>query len=165
MKSTIRKPTPGRLAAPCPPRAITPRLEWSTERSTCLAGGSAPCFVNASPTDVVEEYDPATDSWGVAKARMPNPRSGTAYGSYGGKIYVAGGEYLDNQIVGVYRELQAYDPAKDEWTHASSHGHAADMAWSAEFPGTVSMSSAATCSREIFMAIRWIPMKRTRFRN
>ena len=81
-----------------------------------LGGRLGAVFVNASPTDVVEEYDPAIDSWTFAKARMPMPRSGTAYGSYKGKIYVAGGEYLDNQIVGVYRELQAYDPANDEWT-------------------------------------------------
>lgn len=81
-----------------------------------LGGRLGSVFVNASPTDVVEEYDPATDSWGFAKARMPMPRSGTAYGSYEGKIYVAGGEYLDNQIVGVYRDLQAYDPATNEWS-------------------------------------------------
>lgn len=80
-----------------------------------LGGRLGAVFVNASATDVVEEYDPATDSWGFAKARMPSPRSGTAYGTYQGKIYVAGGEYLDNQIVGVYRDLQAYDPATNEW--------------------------------------------------
>lgn len=80
-----------------------------------LGGRLGAVFVNASATDVVEEYDPATDSWGFAKARMPSPRSGTAYGTYMGKIYVAGGEYLDNQIVGVYRDLQAYDPAANEW--------------------------------------------------
>jgi N-acetylneuraminic acid mutarotase len=101
-----------------------------------LGGRLGAVFVNASPTDVVEEYDPATDSWSYAKARMPNPRSGTAYGSYEGKIYVAGGEYLDNQVVGVYRDLQAYDPA---------------FMW-----------LAATCSRETFMAIRWTPTKPTR---
>jgi hypothetical protein len=44
------------------------------------------------------------------------PRSGTAFGSYNGKIYVAGGEYLDNEIVGTYRSFQAFDPVKNEWT-------------------------------------------------
>jgi N-acetylneuraminic acid mutarotase len=81
-----------------------------------LGGRVGSVFVNASPTDVVEEYDPATDSWGYARDRMPTARSGTAYGVYEGKIYVAGGEYLDNQIVGVYRDLQAYDPVADKWT-------------------------------------------------
>jgi len=35
----------------------------------------------SSPTDVVEEYDPATDQWGVVKARMPTPRSAVASAS------------------------------------------------------------------------------------
>jgi N-acetylneuraminic acid mutarotase len=81
-----------------------------------LGGRLGAVFVNASATDVVEEYDPATDSWGFAKAKMPMPRSGTAYGSYGGKIYVAGGEYLDNELVGTYRSFEAFDPVANEWT-------------------------------------------------
>jgi len=81
-----------------------------------LGGRLGSVFVNASPTDVVEEYDPAIDSWGFAKAKMPMPRSGTAYGSYEGKIYVAGGEYLDNQIVGTYRNFEVFDPVTNDWT-------------------------------------------------
>ena len=81
-----------------------------------LGGRVGSAFVVASNTDVVEEYDPATDSWGFAKARMPSPRSGTAYGSYGGKIYVTGGEHLDNQIVGVFRDFQAFNPGTNDWT-------------------------------------------------
>jgi N-acetylneuraminic acid mutarotase len=46
---------------------------------------------------------------------MPTARSGTAYGTYGGKIYVAGGEFLNAQIVGAFRDLEAYDPATDTW--------------------------------------------------
>jgi N-acetylneuraminic acid mutarotase len=81
-----------------------------------LGGRIGSVFVGASPTDVVEEYDPATDMWGFAKARMPMPRTGTAYGTYEGKIYVAGGEYLDNDVVGTYRDLDAFDPVTDTWT-------------------------------------------------
>ena len=81
-----------------------------------LGGRIGAVFVVASNTDVVEEYDPATDSWGLAKAPMPLPRSGTAYGTYQGKIYVAGGEFLDNEYVGTYRDLDAYDPATNQWT-------------------------------------------------
>ncbi len=84
-----------------------------------LGGRLGAVFVNASPTDVVEEYDPATDSWGYAKAKMHMARSGTAYGSYGGKIYVAGGEYLDNQIVGTYRSVEAFDPVANDMDAAS----------------------------------------------
>ena len=84
-----------------------------------LGGRVGSVFVNASATDVVEEYDPATDSWGNARARMPTPRSGTAYGTYGGKIYVAGGEYLNSQVVGAFQALEAYDPASNSWSTLS----------------------------------------------
>lgn len=81
-----------------------------------IGGRVGSVFVNASATDIVEEYDPAIDSWGVAKARMPTARSGVAYGTYGGKIYVVGGEYLNSQVVGAFRDLQAFDPAANAWT-------------------------------------------------
>ena len=81
-----------------------------------LGGRIGSVFVVASNTDVVEEYDPATDSWGSLRAHMPRPRSGTGFGVYKGKIYVAGGEFLDNEIVGTYRDLDAYDPAANKWT-------------------------------------------------
>ena len=107
---------------------------WATKSSALAAVGlyaSAVCdgkiyviggrvcsvFVVATNTDMVEEYDPATDSWGLPKGRMPFPRSGTAAAVYGGKIYVAGGEYLDNNYVGAFREVAAFDPATNQWTN------------------------------------------------
>ena len=81
-----------------------------------LGGRVGSVFVNASATDIVEEYDPATDGWGTAKARMPTPRSGTAFGTYAGKIYVVGGEFLNSQIVGAFRDIEAYDPAANVWS-------------------------------------------------
>jgi len=81
-----------------------------------LGGRVGSVFVLASGTDIVEEYDPATDSWSYAKARMPTPRSGVAAGTLGGKIYVAGGEYLNSQVVGAFRDLEAYDPVTDTWS-------------------------------------------------
>jgi N-acetylneuraminic acid mutarotase len=81
-----------------------------------IGGRLGSVFVNASATDVVEEYDPASDSWGYAMARMPRPRTGTAFGSYNGKIYIAGGEYLDNNIVGTYRDVDVFDPIANAWT-------------------------------------------------
>jgi len=49
------------------------------------------------------------------RTRMPFPRSGMAFGSDGRLIYMTGGEYLDNAYVGVFRNLEAYDPARDQW--------------------------------------------------
>jgi N-acetylneuraminic acid mutarotase len=81
-----------------------------------IGGRVGSVFVVASATDIVEEYDPATDHWGYAMARMPTARSGLTFATYAGKIYVAGGEYLNNLIVGAFRDLEAYDPATDSWS-------------------------------------------------
>jgi N-acetylneuraminic acid mutarotase len=69
----------------------------------------------ASNTDIVEEYDPATDQWGALKARMPTARSAVAWGVHGGRIYVAGGEFQDDRLMAAFRALEAYDPAANRW--------------------------------------------------
>ena len=80
-----------------------------------LGGRVGSVFVNASAVDVVEEYDPAKDTWGSVKARMPTARSGTAFGTFGGKIYVVGGEYLNAQVVGAFRDVEVFEPAANLW--------------------------------------------------
>ena len=77
--------------------------------------GSAFIFT-ASNTNVVEEYDPATDQWGLVRARMPTERSGGAWAVYKGRIYVAGGEHQDNHLMAAFRALEAYDPATNSWS-------------------------------------------------
>jgi N-acetylneuraminic acid mutarotase len=76
--------------------------------------GSAFIFT-ASNTNVVEEYDPAIDQWGLVKARMPTERSGGAWAVYNGRIYVGGGEHQDNYLMAAFRALEAYDPATNSW--------------------------------------------------
>ncbi|SLM49312.1 Alkyl hydroperoxide reductase/ Thiol specific antioxidant/ Mal allergen (fragment) [Nitrospira japonica] len=76
--------------------------------------GSAFIFT-ASNTNVVEEYDPATDQWGLVKARMPTARSGGAWMVYRDRIYVAGGEHQDEHLMAAFRALEAYDPATNSW--------------------------------------------------
>lgn len=80
--------------------------------------GSAFIFT-ASNTNVVEEYDPATDQWGLVKARMPTERSGGAWAVYKGRIYVAGGEHQDGHLMAAFRALEAYDPATNTWLELS----------------------------------------------
>ena len=81
-----------------------------------LGGRIGSGFVGtSSPTDIVEEYDPATDQWGVLKARMPTPRSAVAWGVLGGRIYVAGGEAQRDEFMAAFRALEAYDPAQNRW--------------------------------------------------
>ena len=70
----------------------------------------------ASNTDVVEEYDPAADSWGAVRARMPTARSAGAWGTYGNRVYVAGGEFQNGQLMAAFRALEGYDPASNSWT-------------------------------------------------
>ena len=82
-----------------------------------IGGRLASPFIGpASNTDVVEEYDPATDQWGAPRAKLPTPRSGGGWAVYNGKIYVAGGEINNAQFAGAFRALEAYDPAANSWS-------------------------------------------------
>jgi N-acetylneuraminic acid mutarotase len=72
---------------------------WDGRRTT----GSSP---------IVEEYDPAADTW-TRKANMPTGRDSTATVALDGKIYAIGGAvggYLGRKIV------EQYDPVTDTWT-------------------------------------------------
>lgn len=81
-----------------------------------IGGRVGAAFVGiSSPTDLVEEYDPATDQWGVVKARMPTPRSAVAWGVHGGRVYVAGGEVQGQGFMAAYRALEAYEPGTNRW--------------------------------------------------
>lgn len=69
-----------------------------------------------SNTDVVENYDPATDSWGAVGQRMPTARSGMGWATYRGKVYIAGGEIYDSHMFAAIRAVEAYDPATNQWS-------------------------------------------------
>jgi N-acetylneuraminic acid mutarotase len=82
-----------------------------------IGGRIGAAFISvASNTDIVEEYDPATDQWGAIKARMPTPRSAVAWGVHNNRIYVAGGEFQDDRLMAAFRALEAYEPATNRWT-------------------------------------------------
>lgn len=73
-------------------------------------------MASADNLDIVEAYDPGTDSWSAPRARMPTPRSGGGWGVYNDKIYVGGGELRDDRMLGAVKALEAYDPARNLWT-------------------------------------------------
>jgi len=73
-------------------------------------------ILTATNTDVVEEYDPVSDSWNAPKERMPTARSGGVSGTDGRRIYVAGGEVTTQELVGAFRAIEAYDPLTDSWS-------------------------------------------------
>ena len=72
-------------------------------------------ILSATNTDVVEEYDPASNMWSIPKERMPTARSGGASGTDGRRIYVAGGEVATTELVGAFRAVEAYEPATNSW--------------------------------------------------
>jgi N-acetylneuraminic acid mutarotase len=73
-----------------------------------ISGGS-------SNVGVIEAYDPATDTWSQALARMANARSAGAGAVYNGKLYITGGEYQEPGMMATFRSLEAYDPAANTW--------------------------------------------------
>jgi N-acetylneuraminic acid mutarotase len=82
-----------------------------------IGGRTGHAFIlTATNTDVVEEYNPLSDTWNVPKERMPTARSGGVSGTDGRRIYVAGGEVTTQQLVGAYRAIEAYDPLTNSWS-------------------------------------------------
>lgn len=81
-----------------------------------IGGRVGAAFIGfASDISVVEEYDPATDQWSGPRARMPIARSAIGAAVYGGRIFVAGGEYQDPHMMATFRAVEAYDPANNTW--------------------------------------------------
>jgi N-acetylneuraminic acid mutarotase len=72
-------------------------------------------ILSATNTDVVEEYNPVSNSWSAPKERMPTARSGGAFGTDGRRIYVAGGEVTTTALVGAFRAIEAYDTITNSW--------------------------------------------------
>ncbi|HEV8519436.1 MAG TPA: kelch repeat-containing protein, partial [Burkholderiales bacterium] len=98
-----------------------------------IAGRVGNAFITrASNTDIVEVYDPATDQWGDLKAPMPTARSASSWGTYKGKIYVAGGEQRTPNWQRTFRAVEVYDPATNHWStmppmEFPRHGMAGDI--------------------------------------
>src|ERR1700680_4623895 len=89
--------------------------------------GGAAVIGLASDISGVEEYDPATDQWSGPRARMPIARSALGAAVYGGRIYVAGGEYQDPHMMATFRAVGAQAPASHTRTEmppmpVSRHG-------------------------------------------
>jgi N-acetylneuraminic acid mutarotase len=82
-----------------------------------IAGRIGAAFITrGSSVNIVEEYDPVTDQWGPLKAAIPTARSAVAFGTYRGKIYVAGGEDQDSRQLSAFRAVEAFDPVTNTWT-------------------------------------------------
>ena len=72
-------------------------------------------ILSATNTDVVEEYNPVSNTWSGPKDRMPTARSGGASGTDGRRIFAAGGEVTTKELVGAFKAIEAYDPMTNSW--------------------------------------------------
>lgn len=76
-----------------------------------VTGGREGAIESTSPA--VYAYAPG-GAW-ASREGMPTGRGGTACGVVGDRIIVAGGEGNPDDDSGVYPQVEAYDPALDEW--------------------------------------------------
>jgi N-acetylneuraminic acid mutarotase len=63
----------------------------------------------------IEEFDPGTGKW-TERAPMPSGRSGGHATVLGGQLYVFGGEGNPASPLGIYNEVEAFNPATNSWT-------------------------------------------------
>ena len=82
-------------------------------------------ILSATNTDVVEQYNPASDMWSIPKERMPTARSGGVSGTDGRRIYVAGGEVTTTELVGAFRAVEGVRPGDELVDDAALHDDAA----------------------------------------
>ena len=78
-------------------------------------------FTDSDVTEVVEEYDPITDTW-MKKSDIPTPRSAHSADVVNGKIYVIGGWDGHTEL----STVEEYDPATDTWTQKTNMPTARD---------------------------------------
>jgi N-acetylneuraminic acid mutarotase len=99
-----------KLAAPSPVPLHHPMIAGVNGKLYSLGG--------QPDTNLVLEYDPATDTWNATRQRMPTSRGGGAAAVIGTRIYVVGarpgggGVGLTPEAVNAF---EAYDVASDTW--------------------------------------------------
>jgi N-acetylneuraminic acid mutarotase len=79
-----------------------------------VAGGRFGGGVGSEMTDILEIYDPATNSW-TSGAALLTPRAGVTAAVANGCLYLIGGEGNDADERGLFELNELYDPVKNEW--------------------------------------------------
>ena len=87
----------------------------SIEGKLYVAGGINTPVSGFTPLDLLELYDPVTDTW-ITKAPMHDARDAAGSAVIGNKLYVAGGQ----SAAGDTATLEVYDPLTDTWTTKAS---------------------------------------------
>jgi len=81
-----------------------------------IGGRIGAAFITASSNlNNVEAYDPATDQWSAPLAKMPTGRSAVSGAVYNNRLYIAGGEWQNENQFTAYRAFEGYDPATNTW--------------------------------------------------
>lgn len=70
----------------------------------------------------LEEFDPNANTW-IERASMPTGRSGGNGAVLEGQFYTFGGEGNKASPLGIYDEVEAYNPATDVWTSFEPMAH------------------------------------------
>jgi len=98
------------------PDMPTPRHSFSVSEINgkfYLIGGKTGSKIVGGPClSLVEEYDPATETW-TKKANMPTARARLCTCALNGKIYAIGGMVEGKVMTSV---VEAYDPSTDAWS-------------------------------------------------
>lgn len=79
-----------------------------------VAGGRFGGGVGSEMTDILEVYDPATNSWSRG-ASLLAPRAGVTAIAANGCLYLIGGEGNDAHEMGVFDLNERYDPIANTW--------------------------------------------------
>jgi N-acetylneuraminic acid mutarotase len=80
-----------------------------------VAGGRFGGGVGSEMTDIMEIYDPSSNSW-AAGAPLLAPRAGVTSIAANGCLYLIGGEGNDSDPMGVFNLNERYDPATNSWS-------------------------------------------------
>ncbi len=79
-----------------------------------VVGGNPHTGNGSQITNIMEEYDPATDTW-ARRANIPTGRQGVRAAAVDGIVYAIGGNGgAANDVA--YANVEAYDPTTDTWT-------------------------------------------------
>jgi N-acetylneuraminic acid mutarotase len=117
---------------------LLPRRDFATAyldgRIYVIGGGDMTAgMIPAPPTNIVEIYDPETDSWSFATPMLRAVTNHAAV-ALNGKIYVIGGE---EEFLPMSDAVQEYDPATQLWTLRSSMPTAREALAAAAFDGKI----------------------------
>jgi N-acetylneuraminic acid mutarotase len=104
-----------RVRAPLPTPRAEPVAATVTGKIYVIGGRLGSLFGNGSDTDIVEAYDPASDSWSAPLERMPTPRAACGFALWRNLIVLAGSDTKEIRATAAVQAIEAYDPATNKW--------------------------------------------------